>query len=62
METGPANIDFTVYREADFNKTVGFYRMDNAEGSVTDPVTGNILSPDDDGYKAAAIANQLDVN
>ena len=60
-ETGPLNIEFTVYREAAFNNTVGFYTTDTADGSIQDPLTGTALRPGDATYKAAALARQLAV-
>ena len=59
-ETGPLNIQFIVYREAKFNNTVGFYTTDDADGSIQDPLTGAVLRPSDTGYKAAAIARQIE--
>ena len=59
--TDPLSMEFMVYREAKFNNTVGLYRTDNANGGIADPLTGNILNPGDEGYKAAALARQLDV-
>jgi hypothetical protein len=44
-----------IAREAAFNSTVGFYRVLDASGTVEDPLTGNKLRPDDDGYQQAAL-------
>ncbi|MGK7928010.1 MAG: FG-GAP-like repeat-containing protein [Spirulina sp.] len=44
---------FTVYREANFQNTVGFYRIDDGGGSV-----GGFV-PGDSGYARAAIANRV---
>ena len=47
--------DVSVAREADFDSTVGFYKIQNANGAVTDPVTGNLITPGTEGYSAAAL-------
>ncbi len=60
-ETGSLTANFSVFREAAFNNTVGFYQTLDASGAVSDPITGATLSPGDAGYREAALANQLDV-
>ena len=60
-ETGSLSVDFTVYREASFDNTVGLYRMDAADGSVRDSLTGNTLRPGEAGYKEVALSKQLDI-
>ncbi|MEB3337039.1 MAG: DUF4114 domain-containing protein, partial [Leptolyngbyaceae bacterium] len=50
---------FTVYREARFNNTVGFYRVNNPEGAITDPLTGAVLTPGQGGYTEAALRNRV---
>jgi hypothetical protein len=59
LENQSAN--FTVSRDALFDNTVDFYRV-NADGGVTDPLSGATLAPGDDGYLEAALANRLDLN
>ena len=44
-----------VQSEAAYNNTVGFYRLENEQGAVLDPVTGELLNPEDEGYTQAAI-------
>ncbi len=61
-QTGSVGVVFSVYREADFNNTVGLYQTDTASGGIVDPLTGNTLNPGDAGYKEAALARQLDVS
>ncbi len=61
-QTGKTSITFTVYREAAFDNTVGFYVTDAADGSIVDSMTGATLRPGDQGYKEAALANQIDVS
>ncbi|MEO0645451.1 MAG: spondin domain-containing protein [Cyanobacteria bacterium J06650_10] len=60
-ETGSLTANFSVFREAAFNNTVGFYQTLDANGAVSDPVTGSTLLPGDAGYREAALANRLDV-
>jgi hypothetical protein len=38
-----------------FNNTVGLYRINDAQGSVTDPSSGQTLRPGDAGYSLAAV-------
>jgi hypothetical protein len=44
-------------READYDSVVGFYKVLDAEGSVRDRLTGQILQPGQEGYAAAALHN-----
>jgi ubiquitin len=41
--------------EAFYNNVVGFYRIENEQGTVIDPLTGSSLSPGDAGYAKAAV-------
>ncbi|MEO0869649.1 MAG: DUF4114 domain-containing protein, partial [Cyanobacteria bacterium J06642_11] len=61
-ETGVLTATFSIFREAAFDNTVGFYETVDANGAVVDPVTGVTLQPGDTGYQAAALANQIDVS
>ena len=45
----------SVAREANYDSTVGFYKIQNATGSVTDPVTGSLITPGTEGYSVAAL-------
>ena len=42
-------------REAALASKVSFYRVLDTDGAVHDPLTGRILQPGDDGYRAAAL-------
>ncbi len=59
--TDPLSVEFMVYREAVFNNTVGLYRTDDANGGITDLLTGAMVKPGEAGYKEAALSRQLDV-
>jgi hypothetical protein len=48
-----------VNSSTDLNNTVGLYRIQNGQGTVIDPLTGEELNPSDSGYAAAAIAQRL---
>ena len=48
-----------VFREASFNNTIGFYAVDDQQGTVQDLLTGNSLSPGNEGYVQAALANRV---
>jgi hypothetical protein len=51
--------EFSVYREAAFNNYVGFYKIDNTDGNITDPFTGKTLKPGDVGYIQTAVSNRV---
>ncbi|MEO1391619.1 MAG: DUF4114 domain-containing protein [Cyanobacteria bacterium J06634_5] len=58
---GPRNVEFTVFREADYDNTVGMYTTDTQEGGIViDGVTGAMLMPGDAGYKDAAMSRKLE--
>ena len=44
---GDVAIELNVSGEALYDNTVGFYEIDNAQGTITDPITGNQLNPSD---------------
>jgi len=57
--SGEVTIDFTVDGEASYDNTVGFYKIDNSEGTITDPITGNQFKPSDgEAYAQLAIKLQ----
>lgn len=58
---GDVTLNFSVFREASYDSSVGFYRTDDAEGGIKDPMTGETLRPGDEGYKDAALSRQLEV-
>ncbi|MUG94706.1 DUF4347 domain-containing protein [Scytonema sp. UIC 10036] len=43
--------------EAAYNNTVGFYRLEDSQGTVRDPMTGQLFKPGDPGYTKAAARN-----
>ncbi|MGG6238609.1 DUF4114 domain-containing protein [Nodosilinea sp. AN01ver1] len=52
--TGQVQLELEVMREAANNNTLGFYRIENAQGTVLDEF-GNALNPGDTGYIQAAV-------
>ncbi|MEC4991409.1 MAG: cadherin-like domain-containing protein, partial [Oscillatoria sp. PMC 1068.18] len=52
-------VDATLYREAALENFVGLYKIENTNGDVRDPVTGNLVNPGDDDYLEVALANRL---
>jgi Putative Ig domain/Domain of unknown function (DUF4114) len=50
---------FNVKREAYFTDVIGFYKIEDAEGTVT-TLTGIKLKPQDKGYKQAALDNKIE--
>jgi uncharacterized repeat protein (TIGR01451 family) len=51
--------NFVVNREAAYNNFVGFYKIDDSQGTITDPLTGISIKPGDIGYTEAAIKNRV---
>ena len=51
-----------VSREANYNTTLGFYKILDAEGSVLDPLTGSIISTSSDAYHDVALNDSNKVN
>jgi Putative Ig domain/Domain of unknown function (DUF4114)/Lipase (class 3) len=49
---------FTLKREAAYNDSVSFYKIDDAGGTVTS-LSGQKLHPGDSGYIQAALANEI---
>jgi phosphodiesterase/alkaline phosphatase D-like protein len=52
--------DWSLVREANFSPVFSLYKVLNLNGSVRDPLTGNVVNPGDAGYKDAAIRNRVD--
>ncbi len=54
--SGEVTINFTVDREAMYDNTVAFYIIEDTQGTITDPVTGNKFKPSDgEAYVQLAI-------
>ena len=45
-----------ISREADYQSFSGFYRVQDAIGTVRDPISGQLLVPGQFGYETAALA------
>ena len=45
----------SVAREAWYDSTVGFYKIQNSNGAVNDPTTGDLIYPGSSGYAEAAL-------
>ncbi len=50
---------FTLQREADYNNFVGFYKVDDAQGTITDELTGKSLKPGDAGYNELVVKQRI---
>jgi Subtilase family/SdrD B-like domain/Cadherin-like/Putative Ig domain/CARDB/Domain of unknown function (DUF4114)/Bacterial pre-peptidase C-terminal domain len=50
---------FTLYSEAAYNNFVGFYKVDDAQGSITDELTGKTLKPGDAGYTELVVKQRI---
>lgn len=62
LSTPVVNANIEVFCEADFSNVVGFYTIEDQQGSVRDPLTGNLLKPGEAGYLEAALANRINLN
>jgi hypothetical protein len=51
-------VNFTLKREAAYNNTVGFYKVEDAQGTVMS-ITGAKLKPGEAGYAAAVVQNKI---
>ncbi len=51
-----AIINIDVSREADYSSFSGFYRLADSDGSVRDPISGQLIAPGQFGYKEAALS------
>jgi Domain of unknown function (DUF4114) len=51
-------VTFTIKREAAFNNTVGFYQIEDAQGTVIS-ITGAKIKPGEAGYQAAVVQNRI---
>ena len=49
--------NLVVKREADFDNFFGLYQVENEQGTVRDPLSGQLLNPEDVGYIQAALLN-----
>jgi Domain of unknown function (DUF4114) len=54
---GNTNATFTINRDAAFNNHVGFYRVEDAQGTIK--VGNDLIKPGDSGYLQAAIQNRI---
>ncbi len=48
-----------VTSEAKFNNSVGFYVVQNEQGTVIDPLSGQAINPGDSGYAEAALRQRV---
>ena len=57
--SGQSGITFegtiNIAREANYDSKIGFYKIQNSNGAVTDPTTGDLINPGSIGYKEAAL-------
>jgi len=57
--TKTVQANFVVNREAAYDNFVGFYKIADSQGTITDPLTGVSLKPGDTGYTEAAVKNRV---
>ncbi|MGI8499741.1 MAG: DUF4114 domain-containing protein [Hassallia sp.] len=56
---GQISANFTVNSDSANRNHVGFYRINDAQGTVTDPLTGKTITPGEVGYAQAAIRQSI---
>jgi hypothetical protein len=44
-----------LFSEADYENTVGLYQVENKQGAVREPLTGELVLPGEEGYAQAAL-------
>ena len=47
----------SIAREAGYDTTIRFYKIQNASGAVLDPITNTLITPGSAGYQAAALSS-----
>ena len=47
--------DVLIAREAFYDSTIGFYKVERSDGAVRDSLTNNLIMPSEVGYSAAAL-------
>lgn len=47
----------SIAREANYDTSINFYRIQSANGAVLDPLTNTLISPGSAGYKEAALSS-----
>jgi uncharacterized repeat protein (TIGR01451 family) len=57
--TQTINAEFTIYREAAFDNYVGFYQIQDLQGTIIDSLTGQSFKPGDSGYIEATVRNRI---
>ena len=62
LEAPTVTASIEVTRSAGYDNTVGWYVVEDKQGSVKDALTGEVLSPEDDGYMQAALSQRLEVS
>ena len=60
--TNSVQISINTSREAEHQSYSGFYRIQDAAGTVKDPVTGQLIVPGESGYKKAALSSENIIN
>lgn len=56
---GAMALEVLITRNAEFENYIGFYRVEDDQLRVRDPLTGTLLSPSDSGYREAALAASI---
>ena len=61
-QAGMVPAEFKAFGEAAYNNSVGLYVVENEQGTVRDPVTGQLIAPDAPSYAQIAIQQRLNLD
>ncbi len=61
-DKNPVQASFRVESEATYNNSVGLYRVENEQGTVIDPLTGQQIDPGQVGYAQAALRQRVNLD
>ncbi len=53
-----AQLQVSLSRDADYTVQAGFYLVADSQGSVVDPITGELIAPEDSDYAQTAMASE----
>ena len=56
------NAQFQVFGDSIYENTAGFYVVEDRQGTILDPLTGEFLLPEDTEYARVALENRLDLS
>jgi hypothetical protein len=57
--TAQRSVELVVSRDSAFDSTLGFYKIEDEQGTIRDPLTGYALQPGDSGYADLALSQRI---